>query len=131
MVSERMRRQLDRLLDEAESAASADDWALVSSKARAVLALEEDNADAQGLIKTDGLDEVGRERITREAQAMGRLGSHPNVVSIHDIGEERGAPYVVTELLGGGDVESLLAQGPLPLARTLEIAKGVALGLAF
>ena len=44
-----------------------------------------------------------------------------------------GAPYVVTELLGGGDVEGLLAAegGALPLARTLEIAKGVARGLAF
>ena len=29
---------------------------------------------AFALIKTEGLDEVGRERITREAQAMGRLG---------------------------------------------------------
>ena len=95
---------------------------------------------AFALIKTEGLDEVGRERIVREAQAMGRLGAHPHIVTIFEIGEEPSAgsgqgpsPYVVNELLAGGDVEGELekAGGPLPLARTLEIAKGVARGLAF
>jgi tetratricopeptide (TPR) repeat protein len=95
---------------------------------------------AFALIKTEGLDDVGRERITREAQAMGRLGAHPHLVSIFDLGEESGAPYVVTELMAGGDVEGELERaGPstgsgrtgLPLERALEIAKGVARGLAF
>ena len=36
-----------------------------------------DREVAFALIKTEGLDEVSRTRITREAQAMGRLGSHP------------------------------------------------------
>ncbi|MSQ30591.1 MAG: hypothetical protein EXR64_00985 [Dehalococcoidia bacterium] len=56
---------------------------------------------AFALIKTEGLDATGRERITREAQAMGRMGTHPHVVTIFEIGEEGGTPYVVTELLGG------------------------------
>ena len=88
---------------------------------------------AFALIKTEGLDATGRERIVREAQAMGRMGTHPHVVTIFEIGEEAGAPYVVTELMGGGDVEGLLEQaaGPLPLARALEIAKDVADGLVF
>jgi len=88
---------------------------------------------AFALIKTEGLDEVGRERILREAQAMGRLGAHPHIVTIFEIGEEAGSPYVVNELLAGGDVEGELekAGGPLPLARALEIGKGVARGLAF
>ena len=88
---------------------------------------------AFALIKTDGLDATGRERITREAQAMGRMGSHPHVVTIFEMGEESGAPYVVTELLGGGDVEGLLekAGGALPLERALSIAKNVADGLVF
>ena len=88
---------------------------------------------AFALIKTDGLDATGRERITREAQAMGRMGSHPHVVTIFEMGEEGGAPYVVTELLGGGDVEGLLekAGGALPLERALAIAKNVADGLVF
>lgn len=88
---------------------------------------------AFALIKTEGLDQTGRERVLREAQAMGRLGSHPNIVSIYDIGEHESAPYVVTELMGGGDVEGLLERsgGPLPLERTLEIATDVARGLVF
>src|SRR5712692_7813214 len=43
---------------------------------------------AFALIKTEGLDETGRQRIKREAQAMGRLGSHPHIVSVFDMGEE-------------------------------------------
>src|SRR5207244_6852971 len=42
---------------------------------------------AFALIKTDGLDEEGLLRIKREAQAMGRLGDHPHIVSVFDIGE--------------------------------------------
>ena len=88
---------------------------------------------AFALIKTEGLDATGRERITREAQAMGRMGTHPHVVTIFEIGEEGGAPYVVTELLGGGDVEGLIekAEGPLSLARALQVAKDVCDGLVF
>ena len=37
-------------------------------------------------IKTEGLDEVSRTRITREAQAMGRLGSIPTSVPHSDLG---------------------------------------------
>ena len=41
-----------------------------------------DREVAFALIKTEGLDEVSRTRITREAQAMGRLGSHPHIVTV-------------------------------------------------
>ena len=63
---------------------------------------------AFALIKTEGLDEAARERITREAQAMGRLGAHPHIVTVFDIGEEDGQPYLVLPLLPGGDVEGLI-----------------------
>ena len=104
-------------------------------KKRVYLAHDErlDRDVAFALIKTDGLDEVGRERIVREAQAMGRMGAHPHIVGIYEIGEEAGAPYVVTELLGGGRRrEPARAEAArCPSRRTLEIAKGVARGLAF
>ena len=72
-------------------------------KKRVYLAHDEqlDRDVAFALIKTEGLDLIGRERVTREAQAMGRLGTHPQVVTIFEIGGEDGAPYVVTELMGG------------------------------
>src|SRR5205823_9752834 len=89
---------------------------------------------AFALIKTEGLDEVGRERVRREAQAMGRLGTHPHIVSVFDLGEHDGQPYMVTELMGGGDVEGLLEQAQehrLAFDRALEIAEAVCRGLEF
>jgi serine/threonine protein kinase len=93
-----------------------------------------DREVAFALIKSEGLDEVGRERVRREAQAMGRLGAHPHIVSVFDLGEEAGAPFVVTELMGGGDVEGLIEeadQGRLPIERAVEIAGETAQGLEF
>jgi len=49
---------------------------------------------AFALIKAEGLDDHARQRITREAQAMGRLGDNPNIMPIFDIGEENGQPYM-------------------------------------
>jgi class 3 adenylate cyclase len=63
---------------------------------------------AFALIKTDGLDASGRERISREARAMGKLGDNPYVVSIYDVGEERGQPYIVSQYMAGGSVDDLL-----------------------
>ena len=64
---------------------------------------------AFGLIKTEGFDQASKERISREAQAMGRLGVHPNIVAVLDLGQEAdGTPYMVTEFMSGGDVEGLL-----------------------
>ena len=83
---------------------------------------------AFALIKTEGLDEAGLARVRREAQAMGRLGDHPNVVTVYDIGEEDGHPYIVSQYMAGGDVEGLLQQAEnhrLPLNQALRIADQV------
>ena len=173
MPSERIQRRIDRLLDEAEAAADAQDWELVRRKTAEVLGLDPENDDAPALaraaenvpgvtgsvepamrtaeppkaepqverrlpnsfvdgryevtdflgeggrkqvylahdtrldrdvafavIKTEGLDATGRQRIQREAQAMGRLSGHPHIVTIHDVGAwrriravMRGLPY--------------------------------------
>jgi eukaryotic-like serine/threonine-protein kinase len=50
---------------------------------------------AFALIKTEKLDDAARIRVSREAKAMGKLGDHPNVVTIHDMGEHEGQPYIV------------------------------------
>lgn len=62
---------------------------------------------ALAVIKTEGLDEVSRTRVTREARAMGRLGDHPNILQIIDLGEETGQPYMVLPLMPGGALDSL------------------------
>jgi len=97
-----------------------------------------DREVALAIIKTEGLDEVSRTRITREAQAMGRLGSHPHIVTVFDLGQETGTdsdqPYMVTELMGGGDVEGLIEKAVghmVPLEQAIELAKEVCRGLDF
>ena len=89
---------------------------------------------AFALIKTEGLDDIGMTRVNREAQAMGRLGSHPHIVTVFDLGQEEGQPFMVTELMGGGDVEGLVEDSPenrVPMAQTMEIARAVCRGLEF
>ena len=73
-------------------------------------------------------------RVNREAQAMGKLGDHPNIVGIFDMGEEKGQPYVVLPLMPGGDVEGLIEKAPehrLPIERAISIAKSVCQGLEY
>jgi len=182
MASERVQRQIDRLLDEIEVAVELRNWELVRKLAEEVLDFAPDNDDATAFLSTaeralsrssgrsgtetavpeaeslpsspaqeqptffasgryevkrflgeggkkkvylahdstldrdvafalisiEGLDAISRTRVSREAQAMGRLGSHSHIVTVFDLGLEEGQPYMVTELMGGGDVEGLI-----------------------
>jgi class 3 adenylate cyclase len=88
---------------------------------------------AFALIKTDGLDADGIVRVRREAQAMGRLGDNAHIVTIHDTGDENGAPFIVSQLMAGGSVEDLLAkseQHRIPPERAMKIAEQVCAALA-
>ncbi len=88
---------------------------------------------AFALIKTEKLDEVARTRIIREVQAMGRLGDHPNIVTVYDFGDHEGQPYIVLPLMPG-DVEGLIEKAPehrLPLEKAIEIARSACRGLEF
>jgi class 3 adenylate cyclase len=89
---------------------------------------------ALALIKTDGLDEAGLARVRREARAMGRLGDHPNIVTVYDVGEEAGQPYIVSQYMGGGSVDDLLQQAEkrrLPMEQTLRLAEDVCRALEY
>ena len=89
---------------------------------------------AFALIKTQGLDATGRARIQREAQAMGRLGDHPHIMPIYDIGQENEQPYMVLPLMTGGDVEGVVKKASdrkMPLQQALKIALETAKGLEF
>src|SRR3990172_9302730 len=212
MLSQRIQRQIDRLLDEADEAAARRDWATARERVEHVLTFDPENVDARAflvaaerglsasteasarpraggegpdviaqaepqpppaapsiptsfasgryavkrflgeggkkrvylahdtlldrdvafaLIKTDGLDEAGRERIRREAQAMGRLTS-PHIVTVFEVGSEGDSPYIVTELLTGGFVEDLVQRSEehkLPLEQVVHIGEEVCRGL--
>jgi len=69
-------------------------------------------------------------RFLQEARAAGGL-SHPNVVTVYDVGRENDLLYMAMELLEGEELRDVLARGELPLARAVEIAAQVAEGLAF
>ena len=89
---------------------------------------------ALALIKTEGLDDTSRERITGEAQAMGRLGSHPHIVTVLDLGDHEGQPYTVIQLLAGRDVEGLIEEAEnnhLSLEHAIKISVETCKGLEF
>src|SRR5215470_16283921 len=58
--------------------------------------------------ESDHTDEL-RARFFREAQACAKL-SHPNVVTIHDLGEADGNLFIVMELLEGDELRQLIAR---------------------
>jgi eukaryotic-like serine/threonine-protein kinase len=71
-------------------------------------------------------------RFAQEARAASSL-NHPNIVTIHDIGQTSGQPYIVMELVEGETLRAiLLAHGERPLSsrRLLEIGTQIADGLA-
>jgi len=89
---------------------------------------------AFALIKTEKLDDATRSRVTREARAMGRLGDHPNIVAIYDMGNHEGQPYIVIPVMPGGDVEGLIEKAPehrLPIEQAIDIAKAICRGLEY
>jgi serine/threonine-protein kinase len=72
-----------------------------------------------------------RERFLREAKAAGRL-QHPNIVTVFDVGEERGLAYIAMEYLKGQDLQHCTKAGQLmPVPRVLSIVARVARALAY
>ena len=76
-------------------------------------------------------DAESRQRFEREARAAARL-QHPNIVTVFELGEDRGVPYIAMELLPGTDLEALLRSGEeIPLAEKLDVVAQVCRGLAY
>lgn len=73
--------------------------------------------------------ELREERLLREAEAAARL-SHPNIVTLFDLGRSEHGPYLVMELLKGWPLQRRLEQGPLPVLEAVRVAGEMARGLA-
>ena len=92
----------------------------------------------QVAIKTLGYDSVPPEeleevktRFLREAEAAGKL-SHPNIVTIYDVGEEHDTAYMAMELLNGQDLTECCRTDNLkPVAEVLDIMAAVAEALGY
>jgi len=70
-------------------------------------------------------DPLRRQRFEQEARVVAAL-NHPNIVAIHDVGEQDGVSYIITELVEGRSLRGLKPG----LRKTLDIAVQVASGLA-
>jgi eukaryotic-like serine/threonine-protein kinase len=70
-----------------------------------------------------------RLRFEREAKAICKL-SHPNICTLHDIGNQDGIDFLVMELIEGETLEQRLARGPLSSEQTLKYSAQIAEALA-
>jgi predicted Ser/Thr protein kinase len=76
-------------------------------------------------------DDESRGRFEIEAKAAARL-QHPNIVTVFELSEDRGLPYIAMELLGGQDLETLIRSGEkLSTSERLEIVIQTLRGLDF
>ncbi|MDF2697079.1 MAG: serine/threonine protein kinase [Labilithrix sp.] len=97
-----------------------------------VYAAVDEDLDREVALKVLGaaLDvEPHRRRFLREARLAARL-NHPNIASIHEVGDSDGRRYIVMELLEGKTLRAQMAERPLTVEQTLSIARDVARALA-
>src|SRR5437763_1795299 len=73
--------------------------------------------------------EEARARFAQEARTSAGL-SHPNVVAVHDAGEQEGRPYLVMEIVEGLPLTEMLRDRALPLNSILVILEKAARGVA-
>jgi tetratricopeptide (TPR) repeat protein/predicted Ser/Thr protein kinase len=72
-----------------------------------------------------------RLRFLREAQAAGGL-RHRNIVTVYDLGEDKGRPYIAMEYIDGTDLEKIIQnKEPLSLEWKLDVLRQVCEGLSY
>lgn len=72
-----------------------------------------------------------RKRFRREAQSAGRL-NHPNILTIHEMGEYRGSPYIVMEYIEGTNLDELRKiHGTIPFAQAIKYGREIASALDY
>lgn len=68
-------------------------------------------------------------RFADEARTAGAL-NHSNILTVYDVGEHRGIPFLVSECLEGQSLRERINAGPVPPEEAVTLALGVARGLA-
>ena len=81
------------------------------------------------IISVDGHSPTNFSRFEQEARSACRL-NHPNIVTIYELADVNGTHYIAMELVHGETLRKLLALGPVPFLKTIEIATQVADALA-
>src|SRR6185369_6544708 len=83
------------------------------------------------VLTPEGLDPEMRERFFREARAAGLL-THKNIVTIYDLGEHDGTPYLAMEYLEGEDLQRRLARPErMSLAHRVDLAIEICQGVEY
>ncbi len=80
-------------------------------------------------LSSELVDAAARQRFQREAKTASSL-NHPNILTVHDVGEHDGRQYLVTEFVGGGTLPGLARRGNHSWRQTVELLAGIADGLA-
>jgi serine/threonine protein kinase/tetratricopeptide (TPR) repeat protein len=71
-----------------------------------------------------------RARFRHEAEAVARL-QHPNIVQIHEVGEQEGCPFICFEFVGGGNLQYCLTGAPLEHRAAAELVTTLARAVHF
>ncbi len=74
-------------------------------------------------------DRTMQRRLEQEARSASAL-NHPNIITVHDVGEYNRAPYVVMELVDGEPLRETIRGGPVALKKLLDYGVQIADGLA-
>src|SRR4029434_2028062 len=74
-------------------------------------------------------DDTRLRRFQREARAASSL-NHPNILTIHEVGETDGVYFIATECIDGKTIRELAAEGSLSHEEILTIAEQIASALA-
>ncbi|MGJ8656537.1 MAG: protein kinase domain-containing protein [Akkermansiaceae bacterium] len=61
------------------------------------------------------------ESLIAEAKILSSL-NHPNIVTIHDVGQDEEGPYIIMELLNGDTLETIIDRAPLPIEEFKRLA---------
>ncbi|MDX1612966.1 MAG: protein kinase [Candidatus Promineifilaceae bacterium] len=79
------------------------------------------------LLSSSRLGEEGRNRLLREARIVARL-DHSNIVTVFDVGEHEGDPFIVMQLLDGGTLHD---QRPEELTGIIQIVRQICAALEY
>jgi Tol biopolymer transport system component len=69
------------------------------------------------------------QRFELEARAVAAL-NHPNILAIFDVGQQDGSPFLISELLEGDSLRTILDRGPLPQRKAVQYGVQIAQGMA-